>query len=384
VPTPASRRRPPFGFYLAALCAGAAGGLLLAEITARLAGLHPVGSARKYWLLENARREHYYHCYPTNPNGEFQPLPDTNIGYWTLLHDAPTPRFIPFTNIRSTPWCVEYRCTRTMFVEASNPDGTPQGFRDRHYPATPPTGVLRIAGLGDSFAAGMGVPEQKTVFALLRKQLGARYEIVNCAMPGLDTTNELLVLGYVKTDLNCQRALVIWIPNDVETTPQLRAREKLINDLINVRHEQATPPLLLFDLLQSAWAERQVGKETERWYLDAYGPENKANVEKLRGQLRTLASDPRCPAALVLFPLMDDFEGGYPLQPIHEQVLAMAREAGLPTLDLTPAFRAAKVPTESLWVHPIDHHPNGRAHAIAAGAIGPWLRTLPGFLQHSR
>ena len=56
----------------------------------------------------------------------------------------------------------------------------------------------------------------------------------------------------------------------------------------------------------------------------------------------------------------------------------MARAAGLPVLDLAPAFvgqSAAK-----LWVHPCDHHPDSRAQAIAGNAIGEWLeRDLRGF-----
>jgi hypothetical protein len=57
----------------------------------------------------------------------------------------------------------------------------------------------------------------------------------------------------------------------------------------------------------------------------------------------------------------------------------MARDAGIPVLDLAPAF--AGMDTESLRVHPTDHHPNGKAHAIAARAIADWvMEELPGFL----
>jgi hypothetical protein len=52
---------------------------------------------------------------------------------------------------------------------------------------------------------------------------------------------------------------------------------------------------------------------------------------------------------------------------------------GLPVLDLAPAFAGQR--TEDLWVHPCDHHPNGRAHAIAGRALADWLqRGVPGFL----
>ena len=82
----------------------------------------------------------------------------------------------------------------------------------------------------------------------------------------------------------------------------------------------------------------------------------------------------------MLYPLMLRFETEYPLTPVHDHVAAIAQNAGLPVLDLTSAFEGAD--TESLWVHPTDHHPNGKAHSIAAGAIVEWLkRDVPGFLS---
>jgi hypothetical protein len=50
----------------------------------------------------------------------------------------------------------------------------------------------------------------------------------------------------------------------------------------------------------------------------------------------------------------------------------------LPVLDLAPHF--AGRPTESLWVHTTDHHPNGIAHGMAARAIAHWLGRLEGFI----
>jgi hypothetical protein len=41
-------------------------------------------------------------------------------------------------------------------------------------------------------------------------------------------------------------------------------------------------------------------------------------------------------------------------------------------LDLFDAFRGRDGP--SLWVHPTNQHPNEEAHAIAAEALGRFLR----------
>jgi hypothetical protein len=47
---------------------------------------------------------------------------------------------------------------------------------------------------------------------------------------------------------------------------------------------------------------------------------------------------------------------------------------GVPVLDLLPAFQGRKA--KDLWVSPGDHHPNERAHAIAANEIGRFLEEL--------
>ena len=41
-------------------------------------------------------------------------------------------------------------------------------------------------------------------------------------------------------------------------------------------------------------------------------------------------------------------------------------------IDLLPALRAQ--PCDQLWVYPSDHHPNERAHALAAEALAEAVR----------
>ena len=86
---------------------------------------------------------------------------------------------------------------------------------------------------------------------------------------------------------------------------------------------------------------------------------------------------------LVLYPLMFGFEGGYPLQFVHDRVREMAEAEGLAVLDVAPVFDGQS--TRDLQVHPVDHHPNGRAHGLAARALAEWLRSdVPGFLNPPR
>jgi len=92
------------------------------------------------------------------------------------------------------------------------------GFRDREYAVAKPEGVVRIAVLGDSIAFGNGLPLEATFPKQLEARLrerGARVEVLNMAVAGYDTPNEvalfeqsglafapdLVVVGYCINDL---------------------------------------------------------------------------------------------------------------------------------------------------------------------------------------
>ncbi|MFQ5416820.1 MAG: hypothetical protein ACE5FL_07210, partial [Myxococcota bacterium] len=177
---------------------------------------------------------------------------------------------------------------------------------------------------------------------------------------------------------------------DIALSPELRRRQAYINDLIVVRDEKLADyeagawyrgRSRLLERVGSFFAMRRITRDTIDWYRDLYDPEkNAAGLRELSEAFESLAQLPGARAALVLYPLMEGFEDGYPLTSVHAEVTARARRAGLPVLDLAPSFDGAD--TSALWVHRADHHPNARAHARASEAIIAWLREdLPGFLD---
>lgn len=73
------------------------------------------------------------------------------------------------------------------------------GFRDRDYAVEKPPGVARIVGLGDSVMFGWGVGDGEDYLALLearleKEALGARFEVLNTAVPGYNGVMELATL----------------------------------------------------------------------------------------------------------------------------------------------------------------------------------------------
>lgn len=369
----------------AALILGLLLGLLGAEVLLRLLPTTASPLVTKRALYRNELRDTYF-CYPTNPTGELGPLPDTSQPGWQLQTLSLPPHEIPLAQLSETPWCVEFHRTS-------------QGLRDdRVYDPLPPAGVLRIAGVGDSFAAGEGVSLANSLFRQMERQLGPQFQIVNSALPGLGATDQYSLLRHTVSQLHCPRAIVVFLINDIALSQPLLDQQNFLNDLINVRAERLQRAdwlsglarhSRLVDFLSSRPALARVERDTIRWYRNCYEPSyNAENLRKLWQEIADLSRVPNCEVALVLYPLLEGLRHGYPFQSIHDRVASVASEAGLPVLDLAQAFQG--MDERSLWVHPIDHHPNSRAHRIAASAIVAWLRqehpaflTLPPSSVHS-
>jgi hypothetical protein len=67
-------------------------------------------------------------------------------------------------------------------------------------------------------------------------------------------------------------------------------------------------------------------------------------------------------------------EGGYPFEEIHRKLDDFLRQSGILHVDLLPVLKGRR--SESLWVYPVDMHPNEVAHGLAAEAIAPPVRDL--------
>lgn len=363
-------------FHILLLAFGFGAGLALVEILARGLDLKPESLRGKRYLLSPSESV-TYHCYSSNPHGELQPLPDTSTGAWRLLTSSVTP--LPLAAAAETPWCVEDRLSD-------------QSLRDRHYDPQPTGGRMRLAMVGDSFVRGEGVPVDRSLPKQVEALLGPeRYEVANVGFVAQGTAEEVTTVREAVARLGVRRVVLVFIPNDIRVTPELEQRQRFINDLINIRDEE----LARHDATQwygggprvlrwagSLFALRRIARETVQWYLDAYDPAvNAEGLRRLAADFRAVAEVPGCRVAVALYPLMFGLEDQYPLAPIHSRVAQIVTEAGLPVLDLAPAFRGAS--TRSLQVHPSDHHPNGRAHAIAAAAVARWLQEQPAFLTPS-
>lgn len=344
--------------------------LALLDVGFRVAGIGGL-PATKCRLHRDDDPRSEFDCYPSNPSGEFVAAPDVSAGAWRLDRLTLPVEPLDVARIADTPWCVEYR------READ-------GVRGPAMSRVAAKGAIRIAGMGDSFALGEGVPYEKTLFVHLARMLGPGVEIPNGGESGLDTRMELRKLEWMARSYDCPRALLVFTLNDVQVTPAQRRTLDGAYDLLSLRTHQlgdASRPWWrrvsrVADFLADAAAIREITRTTVQCYVDTFdAAKNPDGLDELGAQFRMLARWRECRVGVVVYPMMIGSGAGYPLQACHDTVVRLARREGLPVLDLAPAFDGED--RSALRVHEVDHHPNGRAHEIAARAIADWIRHEP-------
>jgi hypothetical protein len=343
---------------------------LAAEAGLRLGGYAPARSQAPGELY-SPRERLFLDCYPSNPRGYFDidlRRPEVRQAY-----DARGVAGAEEVAARA-PFAVEFRYN-TLF------------FREREL-GPKAVGVLRVVLLGDSFTEGQGVKENDTTARRLEGLLNAsgdrRWEVLNCARRGADfpSLHKMFekVLPY-EPDV-VVHAMVL---NDPERSKAFEARRGPLDDWILDRRRllggqapgrPAGPSSRLFDFVGDRVQAWRVGRETTRWYLDLYGPPNQEGWTRTQEDMRDMDRRMRERGGRFLvasWPLLVDLDD-YPFAAADEAVARFCAGAGIPRVDLRAALRGHAPP--SLWVHPVDHHPNEIAHRLAAEALEKPVRGL--------
>jgi lysophospholipase L1-like esterase len=354
-----------------ALAVGAVAGTLLAgELALRGAGYVP-HRLRATARLVDARWRMLLDCYPSNPRGYFDIDLRTAESRDRYFHLAPH-RYDHV--VERDPYAIEVQYNSLRFRDVE--------------PAPRPAGVRRVVVVGDSFTEGQGVKEADAYPRVLEKLLndgGGRWEVRNCGRRGSDFPE----LNTVFEDaLKYSPDVVVYamVLNDADRTPEFQARQSYINDWILDRgmllEGKPAPELRPHDSrLEALVTDRietwRTGRATARWYHDMYREPNRLGWTHTQGYIgemnrRTLAQGGRFLVAS--WPLMVHLEGDDPFADVAETIARFCLAAGIPRDDLRAAFRGR--PTETLWVHPVDMHPNEIAHRLAAESLAPAVRTL--------
>ena len=344
-------------------------GLTLLEVGLRLGGVCPrriPNTAR----LRDGRGRLRLDCYPDNPLQTFDvDLRDEAV---RARYRAAGVARVDAVASRA-PFAVEFRFNSL-------------GFRDVEWQEKRP-GVHRVIVLGDSFTEGWGVREPDTYPRALERLLDAeepgRWEVRNAGRRGADFP--ALADMFVEA-LAFHPDLLVYgmVPNDVERSPEIDARQDYMNDWILDQAHLSSRPLppthwRLLALIEDRLAAWRIDRASTAWYHDLYREPNAAGWNRTRERLRELDARVRAQGSHFLvatWPLLVGLDGRYPFQEEHDLVARFCAEAGIARHDLLPVLRAR--PNRDLIVHDADRHPSATAHRLVAESLAPVVRSMVG------
>jgi hypothetical protein len=233
-----------------------------------------------------------------------------------------------------------------------------------------PDGERRVLFVGDSFTQAQGVQPPDTFPTLVGEALGVR--AINTGQCGQSFLDEVVL--YADSGWRTSPDAVVWVfvLNDLGLNLGQRSGK---NDFIMDRSSDGAPLSFALHAAVEAVRSRGTTAATTQAYLDVAARTDA--LDAVEAALRPLVSEVEGRGGrflFTIFPLMHELDA-YPFQPVHDALAARAEAAGAEVLDLAPTFAGRD--EAALWVHPMDHHPNEAAHALAAEAIVAALGTLP-------
>ncbi len=250
--------------------------------------------------------------------------------------------------------------------------------RDSHdyFPKIQPPHERRITFLGDSFAAGHGIPNLQDRFAERIGRRHPKWEIHVLAKLGADTGDELDYLRKLaEAGYQFDQVVLVYCLNDIDdVVPEWAARYKRINERLR-RHR----PNFLFEhsfLLNTIYYRLQIlaFPEIRDYYRgdrQAYfGPPWEAQRTRLKA-MRDVVQANGGQLLVVTFPFLHLIGPNYEFRDVHQRLDNFWQSIAVPHLDLLPVF--APYSPRKLTVNAHDAHPNEFANALAADAIGPFL-----------
>lgn len=247
------------------------------------------------------------------------------------------------------------------------------GCRDREWTTEKPSGVRRIAFVGDSFTYGWGIKRPEDRFTdLIQARFDARsrgtVEVMNVAKPGWGTGDEIQPIADMIKVFGIDEVVLCHVANDIEKLLPTRAG-----------FNPTRPPDPTFFNLDSSclmdYLYRRIYlprvptvRGYHDWLAEGYGDESiwRAQQQKF-GEIIRECADRGVTLRVALLPFIRT--GGEKLHQaaLHATLRRFFEANHVPVVDLLPALD--EHPRDELVVNVNDAHPNEAAHALFATAL---------------
>ncbi len=300
-------------------------------------------------------------------------------------------------------------------IEPKSPPGTTYGrvvmknseeLRDRDFAVPKPPGTYRVLVLGDSFTWGVGLDLEETIPKQLEAALGASsatsVEVINAAVPGMNTVDELEMLKQRGMRYDPDMILLVYLLNDIDFKQELAptayaaagaAPVVQVNqgeELTKFSKWKGVRGLILRIEQMSAlarFAVPRVGQglhglgllnSTEfSWIAKVFQGFVDANpgwLESKRAlkEIREISRQEEIPLVVAIYPLLvglENYQGRQANRAVEEYCRSIGADD---VIDLLPVFEGRK--GRSFWVNYADHHPNAEAHRMVTRALLPVVR----------
>ncbi len=255
-----------------------------------------------------------------------------------------------------------------------------RGVRDKEYRVEKPQGTYRIVGIGDSVMFGWGVDEQDSYLAQVERTLKQRcenerrYEVINMAVPGYNTSMEVATLAHKGLDFNPDLVVLHFVSNDLSVPLFMQPPHNVLElsksyvwEFLRERlagEQQSSRQLLGIDFRGVKNSEKQRVLEK---YSDMAGAQGFKNAMT---RLADITSPREIPVVVIM---------GHATKALRKLVRSESVRHGFHLVNVKPfveAYVARHNITNTksgrataLQVSRADPHPNPRGHEIYAEAL---------------
>jgi len=228
-------------------------------------------------------------------------------------------------------------------------------------PPLRPKSGFRILALGDSVTQGLAVAEADTwvsQLATLCSRGGGTIETLNAGTGGYNTIQEDRFLAQHMKELDPDLLVLMFVENDVDPLEGSYDPSERSAFALGALAER----LWLYRLFRIALTKHHGG--LRRFQRDDHWSESLRSLRDIAQRCK------EADASLVTF--LWRWEPSPKTDALHEDLSALAKEAGFLYCDVLPWFTDKDLP--ALRVSPIDSHPNVQGHTIAAQGIEAFIR----------
>jgi hypothetical protein len=229
--------------------------------------------------------------------------------------------------------------------------------------------------LGDSTTLGWGVPVEQTTARLLEaalneRQSGSRhFEVLNAGVGNYNSVQEVATYRRDGRRFRADLVVLVYFINDAEPLTE-RAGGLVAHHSYAYAFIGSRVDLFLRVLgAQPGW---------EEYYHSLYrdGHPGWTAAQGAVAELADVARQDGTALLVALLPELHHLDGVYPFTAEHDKVRRLAERHGVPVLELIDGLRGHG-PEASLFVTPLDSHPNAKANTLIAAQLCAWiLKTL--------